>query len=165
MPAVRLPVRPLVADVRARLRRIVSFCIPPLVLVALVLVGRWAAKAPTSELAIVAAASAAPLVDDAAREVDADASASAATPTTDASVAADAPRSAILTLGDGAVVVDLNLSTDDDLRRLPGIGKARAHAILELRAKLGRFKAVDDLARIKGFGRAMLRRLRPLTRV
>ena len=164
MSPARHPVGPPVADVRARARRIVSLCIPPLVLVALVLVGRWAAKAPSSELTIVAAASAAPLVEDAASDADVTEATSTA-PLVDAPAASDAGRSATEMLADGAVVVDLNLANDDDLRRLPGIGKARARAILELRAKLGRFKAVDDLARIKGFGRAMLRRLRPLTRV
>jgi competence protein ComEA len=53
----------------------------------------------------------------------------------------------------------------DDLRRLPGIGEKRALAVLELRRKLGRFKQVEDLLRVKGIGRATLRKLRPLVRV
>ncbi|MEO7093251.1 MAG: helix-hairpin-helix domain-containing protein [Polyangiales bacterium] len=143
------------------MRRIVSLSIPPLVLVALVLVGRWAAKAPSSDIGIVANASAAPLVGDAAPTPETDALPKALLATD----AADATPPAIETFADGAVIVDLNLATDVELRRLPGIGPARSRAILELRMRLGRFKAVDDLARIKGFGRAMLRRLRPLTRV
>jgi competence protein ComEA len=74
-------------------------------------------------------------------------------------------RLAVETLADGGVVVDLNLATENDLRRLPGIGAGRARKILELRAKLGRFRTVEDLARIKGIGRAMIRRLRPYARV
>ena len=61
--------------------------------------------------------------------------------------------------------VYLNEATVDDLRRLPGVGEKRALAILELRRKLGRFKQIEDLLRVKGIGRARLRRLRPLVRV
>src|SRR5678816_548759 len=45
--------------------------------------------------------------------------------------------------------VYLNEATVDDLRRLPGIGEKRALAVLELRKKLGRFKQVEDLLRVK----------------
>jgi competence protein ComEA len=61
--------------------------------------------------------------------------------------------------------VYLNDATVDDLRRLPGVGEKRALAILELRRKLGRFKQIEDLLRVKGIGRATLRRLRPLVRI
>jgi len=61
--------------------------------------------------------------------------------------------------------VVLNTATTEDLRRLPGIGEKRANAILSLRARLGRFRAVEDLLKVKGIGRATLRRLRPLIRL
>jgi competence protein ComEA len=63
--------------------------------------------------------------------------------------------------------VDLNTATLDDLRRLPGVGAKRAEAILALRAHLpgGRFKQIEDLLKVKGVGRAMLRRLHPLVRL
>jgi competence protein ComEA len=61
--------------------------------------------------------------------------------------------------------VFLNEATVDDLRRLPGIGEKRALAVLELRKKLGRFKQVEDLLRVKGIGRSTLRKLRPLVRI
>jgi competence ComEA-like helix-hairpin-helix protein len=61
--------------------------------------------------------------------------------------------------------VYLNDATVDDLRRLPGIGPKRALAILELRRKLGRLHQVEDLLRVKGIGRATLRKLRPLVRI
>jgi competence protein ComEA len=61
---------------------------------------------------------------------------------------------------DGKVV--LNLATDDDLRRLPGIGPGRARSILALRAHLGRFSRPEDLLRVKGIGRKLLARIRPL---
>ena len=61
--------------------------------------------------------------------------------------------------------VILNTATSDDLRRLPGIGEKRAAAILVLRARLGRFHAIEDLLQVKGIGRATLKRLRPLVRL
>jgi competence protein ComEA len=59
----------------------------------------------------------------------------------------------------------LNTAAADDLRRLPGIGQKRADAILALRARLGRFRAIEDLLKVKGIGRATLKRLRPLVRL
>jgi competence protein ComEA len=62
--------------------------------------------------------------------------------------------------------VILNTANVDDLRRLPGIGEKRANAILALRSRLGgRFRAIEDLLKVKGIGRATLRRLRPLVRL
>jgi competence protein ComEA len=51
------------------------------------------------------------------------------------------------------------------LQRLPGIGPKKADAILALRQRLGRFRQVEDLLKVKGIGRATVRRLRPLVRV
>jgi competence protein ComEA len=63
--------------------------------------------------------------------------------------------------------VDLNTAGIDDLRRLPGVGQKRAEAILALRARLpgGRFRQIEDLLKVKGVGRAMLKRLHPLVRI
>jgi competence protein ComEA len=61
--------------------------------------------------------------------------------------------------------VILNTATADDLRRLPGVGEKRAVLILALRTQLGRFRAVEDLLKVKGIGRATLKRLRPLVRL
>ncbi len=61
--------------------------------------------------------------------------------------------------------VVLNTATESDLRRLPGIGAKRAESILALRARLGRFRALEDLLKVKGIGRATLKRLRPLLRL
>ena len=62
-------------------------------------------------------------------------------------------------LSDGRVV--LNEATERELTKLPGIGPSRARAILALRERLTKFKAVEDLLRVKGIGRKMLRRMRP----
>ncbi len=61
---------------------------------------------------------------------------------------------------DGKVI--LNLADQKDLEKLPGIGAKRARAILSLRTRLGRFRRLTDLLRVRGIGYRMLRRLRPL---
>ncbi len=61
--------------------------------------------------------------------------------------------------------VFLNHASAEDLRRLPGVGPKRADAILALRAKLGRFQRVEDLLRVRGVGRATLKKWRPLVRL
>jgi len=59
-------------------------------------------------------------------------------------------------------LVDLNSATQKDLEALPGIGPARALAILAYRRENGPFAAVSDLGRVPGFSQAMVRRLTPL---
>jgi competence protein ComEA len=58
-------------------------------------------------------------------------------------------------------VVNINTASSAELERLPGIGPAKARAILELRARLTRFARIEDLLRVKGIGRATFRKLRP----
>lgn len=58
--------------------------------------------------------------------------------------------------------VALNLADETELRRLPGVGPKRAQAILALRTKLGRFHRLEELMRVKGVGRATLKKWRPL---
>jgi competence protein ComEA len=60
---------------------------------------------------------------------------------------------------DGKVI--LNLASVEDLRHLPGVGPKRADAILTLRARLGRFKQVNDLLRVKGIGVRGLKKIMP----
>jgi competence protein ComEA len=61
--------------------------------------------------------------------------------------------------------VFLNQATAEDLRRLPGIGPKKADAILALRHRMGRFRQVEDLLKVKGIGRGTLKRLRPLVKL
>jgi competence ComEA-like helix-hairpin-helix protein len=57
--------------------------------------------------------------------------------------------------------VDLNSASEADLKALPGIGKARALAVLAYRRDNGPFAAVSDLGRVPGFSRALVARLAP----
>ena len=61
--------------------------------------------------------------------------------------------------------VYLNQATLADLHRLPGVGPKRAEAVLALRTKLGHFRQIEDLLKVKGIGRASLKKLRPLVRL
>jgi competence protein ComEA len=138
----------------------------------LVLVGsgrlsRWVSP-PAPVIATAEAATARPA---------ASASTSAPAPSVSASAAADAgaPDSVAEAgdAGDGGASsgvasdgkVILNLATEEDLRRLPGVGPTRAKAILALRARMKRLGRVEDLLKVKGIGRRSLARLRPLVRV
>jgi competence protein ComEA len=61
--------------------------------------------------------------------------------------------------------VYVNHASAEELRRLPGVGPKRADAIIALRQRMGRFQRVEDLLRVKGVGRATLRKWRPLLRL
>lgn len=61
--------------------------------------------------------------------------------------------------------VYLNHAGVEDLRRLPGVGPKRAEAIVALRQRIGRFQRVEELLRVRGVGRATLRKWRPLVRL
>ncbi len=56
----------------------------------------------------------------------------------------------------------LNRASPEALMKLPGIGHKRAKAIVALRNRLGRFRRLADLLRIKGIGFRSLRKLKPL---
>lgn len=58
-------------------------------------------------------------------------------------------------------LVVLNTASAEELQSLPGVGPKRAEAILALRTRIGRFRRVEDLLRVKGIGHASLRRLKP----
>jgi competence protein ComEA len=58
-------------------------------------------------------------------------------------------------------VVNVNTAGVDELVRLPGIGEAKARAILDFRKERGAFKSVEQLREVKGIGDAALERIRP----
>ena len=68
-----------------------------------------------------------------------------------------APRAGLTP--DGKVI--LNLASAEELTRLPGVGLRRAEAIVKLREKLGRFRRVTDLLRVRGIGPKGLQRMLP----
>jgi competence ComEA-like helix-hairpin-helix protein len=64
--------------------------------------------------------------------------------------------------GPGATppLVNLNSASVSELDRLPGIGPARAAAILQEREARGPFASVEALSRVPGLGRSAIARLR-----
>ena len=62
-------------------------------------------------------------------------------------------------------VVNLNTATADELQLLPGIGAARAQAVIDLRKQRGGFKSIEELKDVKGIGDSALERLRPYVRL
>lgn len=70
-------------------------------------------------------------------------------------VAEKADRRSALT-ADGKII--LNEATAEELTRLPGVGAKRAEALLALRQKLGKFKRMSDLLRVRGVGAKSLKK-------
>ncbi|MDD4882779.1 MAG: ComEA family DNA-binding protein [Gallionellaceae bacterium] len=56
--------------------------------------------------------------------------------------------------------VNLNTATQAELEAVKGIGPAKAKAIITYREKSGGFKSVDELAKVKGFGKASVAKLK-----
>jgi competence protein ComEA len=56
--------------------------------------------------------------------------------------------------------VDINTASQAELETVKGIGPAKAKAIVEYREKNGAFKSVDDLANVKGLGKASVAKLK-----
>jgi competence protein ComEA len=141
-------------------RRLFFVLLVPVALSVLVFIGRSASSAGPSLASSDASTPVATdaVVDDASSESAAPSASTSSTSPADAALAVDQQP-------DGAILVDLNHASEDDLRKLPGVGPHRAKAIVDLRARLGSFKRVEDLARLKGFGRSTLRRLRPFVRI
>ncbi|GIK85287.1 MAG: ComEA family DNA-binding protein [Burkholderiales bacterium] len=57
--------------------------------------------------------------------------------------------------------VNLNTATKDELVALPGIGPAKAQAIVDYRNQHGPFRAVDDVRKVKGIGEKLFLQIRP----
>ena len=62
-------------------------------------------------------------------------------------------------------VVNVNTASVEELQLLPGIGAARADAVIALRKQRGGFKSVEELTEVKGIGAVGLDRMRPYVRL
>ena len=61
--------------------------------------------------------------------------------------------------------IDLNSATSEELEELPGIGPAKARAIIDYRELNGPFKSIEAVLEVKGIGPAILEGIRDRVRV
>jgi competence protein ComEA len=60
-----------------------------------------------------------------------------------------------------AATVNINTATKDELVGLPGIGPAKAQAIVDYRNQHGPFRSVEDVRKVKGIGEKLFLQIRP----
>ena len=65
-------------------------------------------------------------------------------------------------ISDEPAVLELNTATAEQLMVLPGIGEAKATAIVSYREEVGRFDDVEDLLEVRGIGDAIVEGIRDL---
>ena len=63
--------------------------------------------------------------------------------------------------GIALATTNINTATKDELVALPGIGPAKAQAILDHRKAHGPFKSVEELKDVKGIGAKRFEKLKP----
>lgn len=68
-------------------------------------------------------------------------------------------------LAAGGLKIDLNTADLQTLQTLPGIGPARANAIITYRQQHGRFRAVTELQSVPGIGPVLYERIAPFVTV
>jgi competence protein ComEA len=71
------------------------------------------------------------------------------------------PLALSLCSGIAFAATNINTATMDELVALPGIGPAKAQAILDHRKAHGPFKSVEELKDVKGIGAKRFERLKP----
>lgn len=67
----------------------------------------------------------------------------------------------LLVSGVAAAALNLNTATKDEFVALPGIGPAKAQAIVDYRNQHGPFRSLDELRKVKGIGEKLFLQLKP----
>jgi competence protein ComEA len=76
----------------------------------------------------------------------------------------DAPSNVSKMTKDDAKL-DINSATVEKLMRLPGIGAAKAAAIVEVREKMGGFRTLQDIACAEGIGTKVFEKIKPFIEI
>jgi len=64
-----------------------------------------------------------------------------------------------------AIKININTANRTELELLPSVGPALADRIILERERIGLFKRIEDLGRVKGIGPKTIEKLRPLIRL
>ena len=62
---------------------------------------------------------------------------------------------------EGAMSVNVNTASTEQLMALPGVGEAKAAAIVAHREQHGTYNSPEDLLQVKGIGETLLAKIRP----
>ncbi len=66
------------------------------------------------------------------------------------------------THSDNSGKININKADETQLQTLPGVGPAKAQAILAYRSEIGKFQTIDDLKKVSGIGEKSFERLKDL---
>ncbi|HEY8542081.1 MAG TPA: helix-hairpin-helix domain-containing protein [Pseudothermotoga sp.] len=55
--------------------------------------------------------------------------------------------------------IDINVASYEELLEIPGIGPAKARAIIQFREQNGPFKTIEDLVKVSGIGKSTAQRI------
>ncbi|MEO4052213.1 helix-hairpin-helix domain-containing protein [Solibacillus sp. CAU 1738] len=58
--------------------------------------------------------------------------------------------------------ININKADETELQTLPGVGPAKAQAIVAYRSEVGKFQSIDDLKKVSGIGEKSFERLKDL---
>ena len=59
------------------------------------------------------------------------------------------------TIGGGNKLININTASIDEFKTIPGIGDAKAKAIIDYRNKFGNFKTIEDIKNVNGIGNSL----------
>jgi competence protein ComEA len=76
-------------------------------------------------------------------------------------LAGQAPDARGAEVAGSGMSVNINTASAGELQTLPGVGEAKASAIVAYRKEHGAYRAPEDLLQVKGIGEALLQKIRP----